>query len=107
MRQTRKPVHPGTVFWEDVLVPLNLSVTDAAGLLGVTRKALSEFINEKSALSPTMALRIAKATHTTAESWLTMQMKRTLWEAEQYEPSDIKDFPQVSASPVPSAGLAR
>jgi addiction module HigA family antidote len=98
MRKTRKPVHPGKVFWEDVLVPLNLSVTAAADLLVVTRKTLSEFINGRSALSPTMALRIAKATHTTAESWLTMQMKRTLWEAEQNELSSIKDFPQKSAS---------
>ncbi|GHU88366.1 transcriptional regulator [Spirochaetia bacterium] len=98
MKQTRKPVHPGKVFWEDVLVPLNLNVTDAADLLGVTRKTLSEFINGKSALSPAMALRIAKATHTSAESWLTMQMKRTLWDAEQYELSGIKDFPRISAS---------
>jgi addiction module HigA family antidote len=98
MRQTRKPVHPGKVFWEDVLVPLNLSVTAAANLLGVTRKTLSEFINGKSALSPVMALRIAKATHTTAESWLTMQMKRTLWDVEQYELSGIKDFPRISVS---------
>jgi addiction module HigA family antidote len=98
MRQTRKPVHPGKVFLEDVLVPLNLTITVAADLLGVTRKTLSEFINEKSSLSPLMALRIAKATHTTAESWLAMQMKRTLWDAEQYELSGIKDFPQMSAS---------
>jgi addiction module HigA family antidote len=98
MRQTRKPVHPGKVFWEDVLVPLNLSVTNAANLLGVTRKTLSEFINGKSALSPLMALRIAKATHTTAESWLAMQMKRTLWEATQYELPGIKDFPQLHVS---------
>ncbi|MDR0878921.1 MAG: HigA family addiction module antidote protein [Treponema sp.] len=98
MRQTRKPVHPGRIFLEDVLVPLNLSITDAAGLLGITRKTLSEFVNEKSTLSPLMAIRIAKATHTTAESWLTMQLKRTLWEAEQYKLSNIKDFPQISAS---------
>ena len=98
MKQTRKPVHPGKVFWEDVLVPLNLSVTDAASLLGITRKTLSEFINEKSTLSPIMALRIAKATHTTAESWLAMQMKRTLWDTGQYELSNIKEFPKMTAS---------
>jgi addiction module HigA family antidote len=98
MKQTRKPVHPGKVFLEDVLVPLNLSITNAADLLGVTRKTLSEFINGKSALSPMMALRIAKATHTTAESWLTMQIKLTLWDAEQYKLPDIKDFPEIGAS---------
>ena len=54
----RKPTHPGAVFREDIMKPLNLSVTEAAKLLGVSRKALSEFINEKASLSPQMALRI-------------------------------------------------
>ena len=35
---TRKPTHPGAVFLEDVMKPLNLSVTDAARMLGVSRK---------------------------------------------------------------------
>ena len=39
----RKPTHPGTVFLEDVLKPLNLSITEAAGMLGISRKALSEW----------------------------------------------------------------
>ncbi len=46
----RKPTHPGTIFLEDVMKPLNLSVTEAARRLGVSRKALSEFVNEKSSL---------------------------------------------------------
>ena len=76
---TRKPTHPGRVFLEDVLKPLGLSVTEAAKMLGVSRKTLSEFVNEKAALSPEMALRISKATNTSAESWLNMQQKLTLW----------------------------
>ena len=55
---TRKPTHPGAVFLEDVMKPLNLTVTDAARMLGVSRKTLSEFVNEKASLSPEMALRI-------------------------------------------------
>lgn len=86
---TRKPTHPGTVFFEDVLIPLNISITEAARQLGVTRKALSEFVNQKSGLSPEMALRIAKATNTSAESWLAMQTKLTLWIARQNEPNNV------------------
>lgn len=87
---TRKPTHPGEVFLKDVLEPLNVTITDAAQLLGVTRKALSEFVNEKSALSPEMAIRIAKATNTTPESWMMMQMKLTMWLASQHEPKNVK-----------------
>ena len=87
---TRKPTHPGEVFLKDVLEPLGITITDAAQMLGVTRKTLSEFVNEKSALSPEMAIRIAKATNTSPESWMQMQMKLTLWQAMQNEPVNVK-----------------
>ena len=89
----RKPTHPGKVFAEDVLKPLDLSVTDAARMLGVSRKALSEFVNEKASLSPEMAIRISKATNTSPESWMNMQQKLTLWIAQQNEPSYVIPFP--------------
>ena len=90
---TRKPTHPGNVFLEDVMKPRNLTVTEAARLLGVSRKALSEFVNEKAALSPEMALRISKATGTSVESWMNMQQKLTLWQAMQNEPDNVIPFP--------------
>ena len=90
---TRKPTHPGAVFLEDVMKPLNLSVTDAASMLGVSRKTLSEFINEKSSLSPEMALRIGKATNPSVESWMNMQQKLTLWNARKHEPNNVIPFP--------------
>ncbi len=90
---TRKPTHPGNVFLEDVMKPRNLTVTEAARLLGVSRKALSEFVNEKAALSPEMAIRISKATGTSVESWMNMQQKLTLWQAMQNEPDNVIPFP--------------
>ena len=89
----RKPTHPGNVFLEDVMKPLDLTVTDAARMLGVSRKALSEFVNEKASLSPEMALRISKATNTSADSWMNMQQKLTLWNAYQHEPCNVIPFP--------------
>ena len=90
---TRKPTHPGAVFLEDIMNPLNLSVTDAAHMLGVTRKTLSEFVNEKSSLSPEMAIRISKATNTSVESWMNMQQKLTIWKAREHEPDNVIPFP--------------
>ena len=89
---TRKPTHPGEVLLEDVIKPLGLTVTDAARNLGVSRKTLSELVNRKSALSPEMALRIAKATKTSPESWLNMQTKLDLWNALQHEPENVSEF---------------
>ncbi len=79
----RKPTHPGVVFSEDVLKPLGITITDASKHLGVSRKALSELVNGRVALSPDMAIRIGKATDTTPESWLQMQGKLDLWTAGQ------------------------
>lgn len=93
MIMMRKPTHPGNVFLEDVMKPLNLTVTEAARMLGVSRKALSEFVNEKASLSPEMALRISKATNTSVESWMNMQQKLTLWNARMHEPQNVIPFP--------------
>ncbi len=97
MSEKRKPVHPGNVLKEDVLAPLGLTVTAAATDLGISRKTLSELINEKASLSPDMAIRIAKATNTSPESWLNMQSKLDLWTSEQKELKVIP-FPSVSDS---------
>lgn len=80
---TRKPTHPGEVLYEDIIKVLNISITEAASNLGVSRKSLSELINGKSRLTPEMAVRIATSTNTSPESWLNMQIKIDLWKVEQ------------------------
>ena len=96
MKKTRKPVHPGNVFLYDVLIPLELTVTSAAQIMGITRKTLSEFINEKSSCTIQMALRIAKVTNTSAESWLAMQIKLDLWKARQEKLAPLQVFPKIA-----------
>ena len=86
----RKPTHPGELFLEEVIKPLGLTVTETARDLGVTRKTLSEFVNQHSSLSADMAVRIATATNTTPESWLYMQTKLDLWNALQRKPANVK-----------------
>ena len=90
--QRRKPTHPGEVLLEDVIKPLGITITEAAQDLGISRKTLSELIHGKCSLSPEMAVRIAKATKTSPESWLAMQTKLDLWQAMQDEPKDIIKF---------------
>jgi antitoxin HigA-1 len=72
------PPHPGEHVREDCLKPLALSVTEAARILGVTRQALNNLVNGKSAISPEMAIRLAKAFGGSAEVWLSMQMSYDL-----------------------------
>jgi addiction module HigA family antidote len=67
------PSHPGEFIREEVMVPLELSITKAAKVLGVRRATLSDLINEKAALSPEMALRIEKAFGLDMDTMLRMQ----------------------------------
>ncbi len=49
------------MIWDGILEPLGLSVSKAAGVLGVRRATLSDLMNGKAALTAEMALRIHKA----------------------------------------------
>ena len=77
------PPHPGEVLRALCLEPLNLTVTDAARSLGVSRKALSGILNGRAGISPEMAVRLSIAFGTSAESWLNQQLQYDLWHAEK------------------------
>jgi len=77
------PPHPGEVLRQLCLEPLNLTVTDAARSLGVSRKALSSILNGHAGISPEMAIRLSIAFNTSAESWLNQQLQYDLWHAEK------------------------
>jgi addiction module HigA family antidote len=75
--QMHRPPHPGEILRELCLKPLNLTVTDAAKALGVSRKTLSAILNGRAGISPEMAVRLSIAFDTTAESWLRQQSSMT------------------------------
>lgn len=78
------PPHPGEILKELCLEPLQLSVTDAAKALGVSRKTLSSILNGRAGMSPEMAVRLSIAFDTTSESWMNQQMQYDLWQAERH-----------------------
>lgn len=69
----KSPAHPGGFVKTEILEPLELSVTEAARALGVTRPALSAFLNEHAALSPDMAIRLDKAFGVPMDTLMRMQ----------------------------------
>jgi antitoxin HigA-1 len=91
----RKPTHPGEVLREDVLPAVKMTQTEFARRLGVSRLSVSELLLEKRALSPDMAVRIARLTRTTPESWLRMQEALDLWALER-DPRRYRDIEPVT-----------
>lgn len=80
--RTRPPAHPGRILKNLYLVPLGVSNTELARVLGVSRKAVSSIVNEKKSVTPEMALRLSRALPNTApEFWLNLQKTHDLWQA--------------------------
>ena len=87
------PPHPGEILRELCLDPLGLTVTRAAGALGVSRKTLSSILNGHSGISTDMAIRLSIAFNTTAESWLLQQLQYDLAQVEPKRKSfQVKNF---------------
>lgn len=70
----KNPPHPGLSVRHDCLEPLGLNVTDAAKLLKISRKQLSDLVNCHAGISPQMAIRLDKAFGGGAETWLRLQV---------------------------------
>ncbi|MGH9160170.1 MAG: HigA family addiction module antitoxin [Vicinamibacteraceae bacterium] len=67
------PPHPGEFIKTVIIEPLNLTVSAAAKVLGVSRPALSTLLNGRSDLSGDMALRIEKAFGVKMDTLMRMQ----------------------------------
>lgn len=68
------PPHPGGLIRREIIEPLKLSVSDAAEVLGVSRQTVSLLLNERTDLSPQMALRIEKAFGPKMDHLMRMQL---------------------------------
>jgi len=77
----KNPPHPGHSIKDACLDPLNLSVTDAAGALGVARHTLSRVINGQAEISPEMAIRLERVGWSTADHWMRLQAAYDLAQA--------------------------
>ena len=81
----KNPPHPGLSVRHDCIEALDLTITEAADILGVTRQTLNNVVNGKAGISPEMAIRLDKAFGGGAETWLRLQMAYDLAQARQRE----------------------
>lgn len=93
----RPPTHPGELLREDVLPALNLTVSEAARQLRVTRQTLHRILSGTSAISPEMAVRLGKFCGNGPGIWLRMQQSFDLWHAEKRLRDELEKIPAHSA----------
>ncbi len=80
INRKRCPAHPGRILKNMYLIPLGITNTEFSKIIGVSRKAISNIVNERKSVTPEMALRFSKAfPNSSPESWLNLQKNYDLW----------------------------
>lgn len=98
------PPHVGGFVRAEIIEPVGLKVVEAAAVLGVSRQALSTFLNEHADLSADMALRIEKAFGVRMDTLMKMQSSYNIAQARLRE-DEIDVQPYASAQSAEPVGL--
>ncbi len=96
-RSAMPPVHPGEILRIDVLPALNLSVSEAARQLRISRQTLHRIMAGRMAVSPDMAVRLGKFCGNGADLWLRLQAAYDLWHAERRLKREVAAIPTRTA----------
>jgi addiction module HigA family antidote len=94
----RKPTHPGAMLREDFMPDYELSVAGLAASLGVSRQSVNELLRERRAVSPEMALRLARLFGNSPEFWLNAQRAVDLWAAAQSIQEEVERIQPLHAA---------
>ncbi len=97
-RPVREPTHPGAILREDVIPALDVSVTEFARCLGISRGLLHAILAEKKPISPETALRLGRLLDVSPESWSRMQLAYDIWHAENRIRDDLAEIEAIRAA---------
>ena len=81
----KNPPHPGGLIRREIIEPLGLSIQRAAEIIDVSRQSLSLLLNERTDLTPQMALRLEKAFGPKMDHLMRMQLAHDLAKQRQQE----------------------
>ena len=94
----RRPTHPGEMLREDFLPDYELTISGLAEAIGVSRQSINELLRERRAVSPEMALRLARLFGNSPEFWLNAQRAVDLWDAAQEIEKDVCKIRPISVA---------
>jgi len=97
-RMKRRPTHPGKMLREDFLPDYDLTVSELAQAIGVSRQSVNELLRERRGLSPEMALRLARLFGNSPEFWLNAQQAVDLWDASKSIKKEVVKIKPLDAA---------
>jgi len=83
---------------EDFLPDYEMSGTEAANALGVSRQTINEILRERRSISPVMALRLSKLFGNSPEFWLNAQNAWDLWYSERNHQKELKEISPLTSA---------
>ena len=81
-KMTRKPTTPGEILDEEFLKPMALTQKQLADHIGVDLKVINRIVNERTGVTPIVAVKLSYALSTSPEFWLNAQNALDLYYAE-------------------------
>lgn len=95
----RPPTHPGEMLLEEFLNPMGLTERDLADAIHVPYPHVNDIINQRRAITPSNALRLAKFFDMSPDFWMNLQLRWDLYQAKQKDQDILKTIrPYLSAS---------
>lgn len=98
-KRTARPTHPGEILREEFLPEYDLTRTGLAEALNVSRQTVNELLRERRAVSPDMAIRLARLFRNTPEFWLNAQRAVDLREASRALGRAVRRIRPLAAFP--------
>jgi addiction module HigA family antidote len=99
-KRLRKPTTPGEILNEEFLKPMDLTQKQLANHIGVDIKVINRIINERTGITPVVAVKLGYAFKTSPEFWLNAQTELDLF----YAVEELKKPPRPIAARTKTAG---
>ena len=94
----RQPTHPGTMLYEEFLLPLGVSQRDLADGIRVPYQRVNELVNRRRGITPSTALRLSRFFGTTPGFWMSLQLRWDLYETAIAEKEALRSIKPLQRS---------
>ncbi len=94
----REPTHPGEMLLEEFLKPMEITQRELADRIHVPYQRVNELVNKRRGITPSTALRLARAFENSPSFWMNLQLRWDLFLTQQTEAGELQRIRPVRAT---------
>jgi addiction module HigA family antidote len=91
----REPTHPGEMLLEEFLKPMGITQRELADRIHVPYQRVNELVNKRRGITPSTALRLARAFGNSPSFWMNLQLRWDLFRVQQTEAGELRHIRPV------------